>query len=488
MSTLTRITKNSLVILLARLIEVGSGFVITMILCRYLEPRLFGDFAFINALVLAFQPLVNLELNTILIREISRDQDSRAELLGSGIFIKFCLLLIFWCAAIGIDLSLGLSGYMKIGLYIAVLGETFQQIYWVFNTLYLAYERMEYDTLMSLIFRTISLTGIILIAVLIPDKSTLSLAFILIFTIFTLAQFIRMIAVVMVSQKFLILKSLHMTYKSVIRLISQTWIMGIATFCTGLSLRIDVYILKALKGSEAVSIFHLPHILVLQVQIIAVAIVTALFPILSRLGKRSVQKQRFHEVRDLSLRVLTVLGLWTAMGIFFFSDVLIRIIGGRMYLSSVLILNILACCIPILFLNYLCANLLTSIGRQAFLIYGASFSLVVNVVLDLLWVPIWGAAGAAWATLISYFIQLVIVLFLLRISEKKSLNIMSTMLFPFILAAGITFLAASLPVKFPLNIMVNSLIWGGALAVLLYFQPRELTDPLRKFLPGKKRN
>ncbi len=468
------------------MIESGSVFVITMILTRYLKPAHYGDFAFINALVLAFQPLVNLELNTILIREMAKNPEKQSLLLGGGILLKGILLLGFVVAAVIMEQILGLSGILRIAFYLAVLGEIFQQVSWVIVTVFFSREKMGYDAVLTLLFRTVSLMGIALVAWFGRHADDIGTGFLLVFAVMTSAHLVRMVAGAMLLRWKFQLSRLTFDMAMAVNLLKQMWVMGIATFCTGLSLRVDIYILKALQGPEAVSIFHVPHMLVLQMQILAIAIVTALFPVFSRWGDDRVHRDRFNEARDLSIRILSIAGLWIAAGTVLFAYPIIMILGGRAFVGAETILVVLSGCIPILFLNLLGANLLTSLKKQQTLIYGAAVSLVVNVGLDFLLIPVYGPMGAAWATVISYLLQLIIVLGFLRRFGEESLSLRRSVGLPLILTIGVIGTGMILTGNMiPLSVL-NIVIRGGLLVILgaliLATQPSRVREHMKRIV------
>jgi len=145
---------------------------------------------------------------------------------------------------------------------------------------------------------------------------------------------------------------------------------------------------------------------------------------MSRFGADRALQEKFRLTRDMTFRFLSTAGLVLGAIVAGFSPLMIRIIAGRSFDESVGVLRILAVCIPILFINYLGANLLTAMKHQHLLIYGAAASLLSNTVLDYLWVPRFGAVGAGWATVVSYGLQLVI-LGLLYIRLDKNTHSMT---------------------------------------------------------------
>ncbi|MBN1356685.1 flippase [bacterium] len=485
MNGLKRIARNTFVVFLSRVIEVGSGFIIMMVLCRYLSPGPFGEYAFITAVVLAFQPLINLELNTILIRDMSRDPENIDWLLGTGLILKLLLIFGFIIGICLIGSMLAVHATLKIALGIAAFSEVFQQIYWVFNTVFFARERMEYETWCSLIYRIITVGGIAVLGLTGEAYSESLIGVVAVFGILAAGNFFRaVISTGIVLRKF----GVRIVWNGWLRmrgLLNQSWLIGIATFFTGLSFRVDVYVLKVIHGPEQISMFHVPHMLVLQTQIFAVALVTALFPTFSRLGGKGIPGEQFRIARIVSVRILTIVGLLLAAGMALFSEIIVLVIGGDEFLASARSLRILSWCIPVLFLNYLSTNLLTSLKRQNVLIIGAAFSLLVNLILDLLLIPGFKAEGAAWATLIAYSLQLVIALVFLRLREGRSLELTSSILLPFALTLTIVsiclFAGGSGVGIYP----VRAISIGMLVILLFVMQPAKVRESIRGIIRGR---
>jgi len=114
--------------------------------------------------------------------------------------------------------------------------------------------------------------------------------------------------------------------------------------------------------------------------------------------------------------------------------------------------------------------------KQEYLIYGALSSLILNIVLDIMWVPKWGATGAAWGTITSYALQLLIVLFLLRRTENQPLNTGSVIAKPALIAGAMTWLASLIPAHGFLRFTVDLTAWILILILLIISQPALIKD------------
>ncbi len=476
MTRFKRFAKNTALVFIARSFESFAAFLLIMMLARYLGIHLYGKYAWIVSIILAFQPLINLELNTILIRELSRRPERRHVLVGGGVLLKLLLLCVFIVSALLLDQYLNLTGYVAAAFYIAVAGEIAQQIYWLFSTVYMAAERMEFETFNSLIWRMTALTGVFLLFM--TDGYPGPERIVFVFSILTLGQILRAANTLRIAFRHFIREKLFLSFTEMKWLFSRIWIMGLATFLTGLSLRVDVYFLEYFIGSEAVSFFHIPHMIILQLQVIAVAVTTALFPILSQWASNRLDRERFRSGVDLSLRILLVVGLSFTLVLELFAPEIILIAGGKTFLNAAVVLRILAFCIPVLFMNFLVCNILISLNRQDYLIYGAFLSLAVNVILDYRYVPTHGGVGAAWATLIAYTLQIIVLLAFLKYRLKKELQVMNVFLLPLLIAAS----AAILDIRFTFPGFQGYLIKCGLLITGILLMVLSQPGQVKKYI------
>jgi Na+-driven multidrug efflux pump len=158
----------------------------------------------------------------------------------------------------------------------------------------------------------------------------------------------------------------------------------------------------------------LPNACILQVQLLAIAIVTAIFPMMSRIGGDERNQADSVKMVDVSVKFLAAAGTWIAIIMIFFSKQILFILGGPLFTIGSSTLIVLCAAIPTLFLQLWGCNYLTSNGRQNQLIYGATLTLAANILLDYLWVPRYGSIGAAYATFMAYLLQCLVILWLIN--------------------------------------------------------------------------
>src|SRR5262249_51354745 len=89
---------------------------------------------------------------------------------------------------------------------------------------------------------------------------------------------------------------------------------------------------------------------------------------------------------------------------------LLPLVFGGAYTAAEAPLRILLASIPLAYVNALLAQSLVATGRERRYAAGAAVCASVNLGLNLLLIPTWGAAGAAWATIATEGVLLVVCL------------------------------------------------------------------------------
>lgn len=93
---------------------------------------------------------------------------------------------------------------------------------------------------------------------------------------------------------------------------------------------------------------------------------------------------------------------------------LIVAVFGQEYAPAVLPLQILCWTIPISLFRGMAQNVLIAHGRQALLLTGTIWAVVVNLSLNVILIPAWGMTGAAVATIASVAVRLAYLLYSIR--------------------------------------------------------------------------
>ena len=173
-----------------------------------------------------------------------------------------------------------------------------------------------------------------------------------------------------------------------------------------LNYRIDLFLINGFLNPAAVGFYAIAVGLVEKLWLISQAASTVLFPKVAAEN----DEQRRREFTPLVARTVLWVTALGALVLFFLGHWIIEFLFSAAFLPAVQPLQILLPGVVALSVWRLLANDLAGRGKPILNTYITGIAVVVNVVLNILWIPRYGIAGAAWASVASYGIALVIVL------------------------------------------------------------------------------
>lgn len=394
-----RIAKNFFLLLIANGADIIFGLVSVAIFARYLGVDVYGQYAFITSIVAIFVTIPHFGFKRILIREVAKNKDHAQEYLGSVLILRIALsVLAFLAIAITITF-LDLSGKYITATYIIMASELVNVLSMSFIAIYFAFEKMEYNAILTGINRAIGL--ILIITVVYLDLGFLSLM---------VALFIPNIIVLALNYIF-ISKS---NKKPIFKFNPKQWKYLMKESCPLFIelvfrqnfLRVDIFVLKAFRSATEISLFYAPYSLILRLQVIPVTLTTALFPSIARLADTS--KASFEKTYIKAFKCLFILSLPIAISVTILADQIILIIFGEDFIKASITLKILIWMVNLMFLESLFNTVLVSIGKQGFAAVSHAVMFGINLVLDIILIPFYGFIGASIATIFAYIVRFIL--------------------------------------------------------------------------------
>ena len=162
--------------------------------------------------------------------------------------------------------------------------------------------------------------------------------------------------------------------------------------------RVDMVMLEMLgRGYGEIGWYAASVKIADAVAMVPALVAGALLPVLS--SQAQSDRAGFLRLYGQGQRLLIMLGLPAALGLWWVRAPLVAAIYGPSYIFSEAALAWLAPMLALMFVNFLQLNALTALGRQRLGAYATGVCVLVNVGLNLALIPRWGMLGAAAATL-----------------------------------------------------------------------------------------
>jgi O-antigen/teichoic acid export membrane protein len=164
---------------------------------------------------------------------------------------------------------------------------------------------------------------------------------------------------------------------------------------------IDILLLQYFSGNYQTGIYAAAARLVGPLLFISNAVTVALYPLLTSMFSESSEK--IGKVFRLGFKVLAVAGVGVAIFGCFLSKFIIATLYGGQFQESSTLLVVLFIAQVFAFLSYFFTNVNTAINRQSFNTLVAVCVCVLNLSLNLFFIPRWSAYGAVVVRLATEF-------------------------------------------------------------------------------------
>ncbi|MBQ6223159.1 MAG: oligosaccharide flippase family protein [Solobacterium sp.] len=200
----------------------------------------------------------------------------------------------------------------------------------------------------------------------------------------------------------------HMNWKKHLKPIL---IIFSTTIAVSLYVNFDTTAIGLLLNDYQVGLYGMAVRLYIVIKDILTAVVIVLIPRFSILFSEG-KKEEASKVLSRVLGILMMLMLPMCMGVFILSSEIVQIIAGAEFAGAAFPLRLMSCAIAFSIYSYTFIQcILIPQKKEKIVFYTTLFSLAVNIVLDLLLIPVWGIAAAAVTTIIAEGITLLICLF-----------------------------------------------------------------------------
>ena len=215
-----------------------------------------------------------------------------------------------------------------------------------------------------------------------------------------------------------------------------------------------------------------PYVIAVQLtelfSALPIALMTSLFPALAQTANDEEKFKRYlgEHTGSCWWLVFAACALVTPV-----AAPMIELFYGKEYLPTANLLIVLIWSeVPIFFAAAL-GSALVARGLQRYMPIGAGLGAAMNILLNLIWIPRYGAMGASWATVISYSVSGIFYLLLISRLARWSLQGLRIAIRPLLLSVGIT---ASIP------LLHANFLWKLALANVIYFGGCWITGMINK--------
>jgi len=384
---------NTSWLLSERILRMGATLFVSIYVARYLGPERYGVLSYSLSFVWLFSALLDLGNREIIVKELVNNPEKRALILSSAISLRLIGAFLLGCV---VSISLQFIENDKETLIIISLitiGIMFQS--WDLIDYFFQSQIQSKYTVWAQIFQ-LFLGSLSKLTLVFWEASLVWFAFVFLVEYIFLACLYFLIFIWKVGR--FPIKSFDYKFSK------QLLINSLPMLLTGLSImiymKIDQIMLKELVGIKSVGIYSAAVKLCEAWYPLPVLVAGSLYPAI--INAKKTNPDLYHSHLQKLYSFLIWLAITLAIPITLFSDLIIGYLYGNEFKKSVIILQIYIWASVFVFISVANHKWLVVENLEKYIFITTFIGMVINIVGNIVLIPIYGAYGAAVATIISY--------------------------------------------------------------------------------------
>ena len=393
-----------------RIIGMAVSFFVGVYVARYLGPANFGLLSYAASFVGLFIALATLGLDGIVVRELVKDEKKRDELLGTAFILKIIgSVLLLGMIAIAVNFTTN-DRFTNLLIFVIATGVIFQS----FNVINLYFQSIVLSKY-SVFAKTASGILVALIKlVLIYCKKEL--------IFFAIVAFIGNIIlatgfIIMYAKQKLSLFNWRIKLNLVKNLLKDSWPLMLSGIAISIYMAIDQVMIKNMLDASAVGNYAVAVRLSEVWYFIPIAIASSVFPAI--INAKKISEKLYYERLQKLYDLMVWLALGIALPIMLLSNNIVNILFGIQYQQAAGVLQIYIWATVFVFLGVASSQYLLAENYTKISFFRTLIGAIINIILNINFIPKYGINGAAIATVLSQFV----VVFSIILIPKTRFNV-----------------------------------------------------------------
>jgi O-antigen/teichoic acid export membrane protein len=412
MSDTLSIAKNSLAPMSLNLLNRAIDFVFAAFYLRILGPSDAGGYA--TAIIIAgwFEIISNWGLNTLIIREVSRDKQQASRyllnttVLRLGTGVVACIPIFIYVITVR-NAGNPLGADTTIAIFLLMFGMIFSGMGQGFAGLFYAHEKAEFNAAITTV-TTILKVGFGVL-VLLMGYGFVGLAGVSILVNFLTLALLAGAAFVQLSLP----GPWHIDLGLQRRMITLSYPLMLNHLFAVIFFQVDVPLMRQINGDKVVGWYNSAYKWINAFNVIPSFFTFALFPVISRQAQGSMTDAR--RTFRMSIKIMLLLAFPIAAVTTLLAPLMIGILGGREFLpDGAFALQLVVWSIPIGWMNSVSNYVLVAFGLEKRLTIAFVIGLAFNVIANLIFLPRYSYVAASIITIFSEIVLLILFAYYLR--------------------------------------------------------------------------
>lgn len=404
MTTVRTIAKNTIFLLASQAISILILLFYTAYTLRYLKADGFGILSLAISITNIFIFFTDPGLGTLMTREVSRDRSLASKYLGNLGIVRIALsaLTFAFIAAFA-----NFRGYPQETIYVVYIIAIATLLYafnGLCNSIFQAYEKMEYQSIGNVLNSVIMLVGSLYAVQ--HHFSIVQFAMVTLIANLALLSF----SIIVCMLKFP-LPNLQFDWAFSKATMMEALPFGISGVFMTIYYSVDSIILQSMQGDTVLGWYSASSRLIRYLAILPQIISVTIFPAMARFHLSSKQSLMF--ISEKYLKYMIVLGIPMGVGTTMLADKIVYTICGPDYTESIPALQILIWSMVFVFAGASLTRLFESANMQRLVTKVTGVGMALNLVLNLALIPFFSYIGSSVAVVLTELTMLLLLTILI---------------------------------------------------------------------------
>lgn len=435
-----KITSNTGWYLIALVAQKLFSFVYFTFLARHLGPTYYGQYQLAINFAMMLSVIADFGLSAVLIREIAKKQIDEQKLFSQIFSLK--IILTGLTLIIGLLTNQLLYAHNPVNplIYLTVFILAIDSFTLLFYGFIRGQQNLFFESIGTILFQII----ILALGLTVMSYSKAIYPFVVVMLIASLFNFFYSATLLWRKYKLKLSWSFDKDLNK--KIFHITWPFALSALFAKVYAYIDSLILEGVKGSTQLGFYSVAYKVTFAFQFIPLAFVAALYPAFAHYWQND--KEQLDQTLVKAMHYLSFIAWPLSLGLFSIAPIFVSVLYTKNYLGSVLPLQILILSLPFLFVNFALSYFLNATDRQKKNTINLGLTMLFNIILNVILIPLWSAVGASLASSLSTVFLFSLNLYAVSRVAKLQLNnwwpIFKTILAAVLMALAVYFLGSFL--------------------------------------------
>lgn len=383
--------KNAGWLIGGRVAQMILSFFVSILTARYLGPGNYGIVSYVNAYVAFFTSLCTLGLNSVIIKDFIDKPEEQGEAIGTSLAMRFAssllstLMIVFIVRVVDHDepTTIIVAVLCSVSLLVQIL-DTFN--YWF---------QSRYESKITSIatFVAYAATALYRIVLLVLQKNVEWFAFA------TSIDYIVLGAILFAAYKKYNGPKLSVSINKGKSLLGRSYHYILSGMMVAIYGQTDKFMLKQMLDETSVGYYSLASAVNLMWVFVLQAIIDSMYPTIMNLYGKN--KEQFERKNRQLYAIVIYVSMAAAICFVLFAPLVIKILYGDAYMPAVGPLRVITWYTIFSYLGVARNAWIVCMNKQKYLKYMYLSAAFINIGLNYIMIPMWGASGAALASLLT---------------------------------------------------------------------------------------